>query len=128
MSATVPKSVRFRRDGTHSEILVGRDQSWESWGDRYQVCVIAASAGGFKAVRSILAGLPESFPLPIVLAQHRSAGNDSLYADLLRYKSRMRVEIASQREALRPGTLYVPPSGSHMTIETDCRLSIALGL
>ena len=37
----------------------------------------------------------------------------------------MRVEIASQREALRPGTLYVPPSGSHMMIETDCRLSIA---
>ena len=50
----------------------------------YDVVVIGASWGGLRALEQIFAGLPEDFPIPIVVAQHRDDdSDDELLARLL---------------------------------------------
>src|SRR5205085_3792227 len=44
-------------------------------GDRrpsFELVVVGASWGGIEAIQRVLGGLPEDFPLPIAIAQHRA--------------------------------------------------------
>ena len=41
----------------------------------FEIVVVGTSSGGLKALQSLLSGLPEEFPLPLVIVQHR--GRDS---------------------------------------------------
>jgi len=47
------------------------------------VVLIAASAGGFRAVSTVVRALPARFPAAIVLFQHRSPSRTSLLTQLL---------------------------------------------
>jgi chemotaxis response regulator CheB len=48
---------------------------------RPELVIRAASAGGIPAIRSILAGLPQTFPVPIAVPQHRSPGGTVIAQD-----------------------------------------------
>jgi two-component system chemotaxis response regulator CheB len=73
--------------------------------------VLVASLGGLEAFTTVLAGLPVSFPIPIVVVQHRartSNGHDGLAACLTR-RIDLPVHVAeSGADANQPGVTVVP--------------------
>jgi two-component system chemotaxis response regulator CheB len=92
---------------------------------RVQAVVIGASAGGVDALMEILAGLPASFGLPLVVVLHLSESRHSQLADIFRQRTPMQVREAVDKETLRPGTLYFAPPGYHLLVETDHSLSLS---
>jgi two-component system chemotaxis response regulator CheB len=87
--------------------------------------VMVASLGGLAAVITVLAALPESFPAPIALAQHRVPGSDDrAYAELLRRKTGLPVRIAEDASGLcLPGVTLIP-AGQTATVDSDLRFRI----
>lgn len=87
----------------------------------YDVVVIGASWGGLKAVGSVLAGLPASFPLPVVVAQHRDDdADDALLSRLLAERTGLRVVDADDKAPLAPGTVLISPPGYHVLVTEGC--------
>jgi two-component system, chemotaxis family, CheB/CheR fusion protein len=79
--------------------------------------VIGASAGGVEALSLFVSTLRRDFPAPIVIAQHLDPHRPSLLAATLERRSTLPVVLVSDVVALRPGTIYVVPSNSHVTID-----------
>jgi two-component system, chemotaxis family, protein-glutamate methylesterase/glutaminase len=77
----------------------------------FDVVVLAASAGGLKALGTVLAALPESFPAPVLVLQHRSEGLPELPSGLLARRSALPVRTASPGP-LGPGVSVLPPGTS----------------
>ena len=78
--------------------------------DKPELVAIGASAGGPSALSSLLAGLPENFPLPIVIVQHMP---DEFLPGLARWlgkHTRLKVHMAESGQALEKGSVYLAPS------------------
>lgn len=74
----------------------------------FDVVVLAASAGGVKALRAVASALPESFPTPILVVQHRSAAAPDLLPGILAARSRLPVRSATPGP-LQRGLTVLPP-------------------
>jgi two-component system, chemotaxis family, protein-glutamate methylesterase/glutaminase len=86
----------------------------------YDVVVIGASWGGLKAIETVLAELPEDFPVPIVVAQHRDDdADDQLLPRLLNRHTPLRVADADDKAALDAGTVLLAPPGYHVLLTDD---------
>jgi two-component system chemotaxis response regulator CheB len=83
------------------------------------VVLIAASAGGIRALSTILTALPRNFAAPIVLVQHRVPREKSMFSQVLQRMTPLRVEAALSGGTLRPGTIYVARPDLHLTINVD---------
>lgn len=81
-----------------------------------RVVAIASSTGGPEALSVILSGLPETFPCPLVIAQHNSDGFIPGLVEWLRRISKVKVKVAEEFETIVPGTAYLSPSEKHMEI------------
>lgn len=85
---------------------------------RYQIVTIGASWGGLGALRILLGGLLSTFPLPIVIAQHRSAdaGDASLAAY---YGARCRLPVCriEDKQPIEQGHVYLAPPDYHVLVE-----------
>ena len=57
--------------------------------------VLAASAGGVKALQTIVARLPVNFPAPVLVVQHRGPGSPGLLSGVLRARSALPVRTAA---------------------------------
>ncbi len=90
-----------------------------------QAVVIGASAGGVEALLKILSGLPASFVQPIIVVLHLPEDRPSLLPDILAYRLNMRVYEAMDKQPIEASTLYVAPSGYHLSVEKDHSLSLS---
>ena len=91
-----------------------------------QVVAVGASWGGLDALRTILRALPGDFPAPVVVVQHRAPDSHaSAFRDLLGAVTRLKVCEAEDKDALRPGTVYVAAPDYHLLVEGDS-LSLSL--
>jgi two-component system chemotaxis response regulator CheB len=90
---------------------------------RYDVVAVGASAGGLHAVRTVLGGIPATFPLPIVVVQHMDPHRRSLMAEILDRNCSLPVKDASEGERPRGGTVYVALPGHHLLVSNDRLLS-----
>jgi two-component system chemotaxis response regulator CheB len=86
--------------------------------------VVGASFGGFDALKVILAGLPESLPMPLAIVQHQGSPGAGMAALLQRYTA-LAVVDAEDKDAVRPGVVYLAPPGYHLLAE---RGSLALSI
>lgn len=77
---------------------------------------IGTSAGGLKALGTLLGALPADFPAPILVVQHLSADRESHLAALLERGCPLRVAQAVDGESVRPGHVYIAPPGQHMVV------------
>ena len=77
---------------------------------------IGASTGGPPVLRTILAGLGPSFPVPVLIVQHISQGFVQGLADWLNATTGMPVRLARHGEYGQPGHAYLAPDGCHMTV------------
>ncbi|HET7566009.1 MAG TPA: chemotaxis protein CheB [Gemmatimonadaceae bacterium] len=89
------------------------------------VVVVAASAGGPEALKVILRALPETFRLPVLIVQHRSAQSPPLLARVLGWSSTLPVREARPGDTLHPQTVYVAPPDFHMSLSADHTLALS---
>jgi two-component system chemotaxis response regulator CheB len=85
----------------------------------YAVVVIGSSLGGLDAVSTVLAELPEGFPLPIVIAQHRGTAPsaDGRLEAIWQRHTALIVCDAEDKSPILPGHVYVAPADYHLLIE-----------
>lgn len=82
----------------------------------YRLVAIAASAGGLRAVSTVLSELRQAFALPITLVQHLDPAHRSRIADILGRRTALIVKEAKDGDAIAAGVVYVAPPGRHMEI------------
>jgi two-component system chemotaxis response regulator CheB len=70
---------------------------------------MVASLGG-------LAALPASFSAAVVVVQHLESGRGSHLPEIPEGQTALGVRTAADGDALRGGTVYVAPSGHHLSI------------
>lgn len=75
---------------------------------------IASSTGGPQALAHILAGLPASFPFPVLVAQHISDGFAQGMADWLSGLCSLPVRVGEADAPIESGVIYLSPSERHM--------------
>lgn len=92
---------------------------------RYEAVVIGLSAGGMEALKLFVPMLPESFSLPIAIAQHIGEESDGFLAEYLDGISAITVKEAEDKEPLRAGHVYLAPPGYHLLIEDDRIFSLS---
>ena len=87
----------------------------------YDVVVIGASWGGLRALEQVFTGLPEDFPTPIVVAQHRDDdSDDELLSKLLNRYTPLRIVDADDKARLEGGTILLAPPGYHVLVTDGC--------
>jgi two-component system, chemotaxis family, protein-glutamate methylesterase/glutaminase len=85
--------------------------------DGYDIVAMASSAGGIAALRSVLEGLPASFPVPIVLVQHLDPRHETVLAQVLSRRTKLDVKLAEAGEQTLAGTVYIAPPDRHLLVE-----------
>ena len=81
-----------------------------------EVLVVGSSTGGPDALKDFLAQFPESFDMPILIAQHMPAVFTKIMADRLNSSSKISVSEATEGMKLEPGKAVVAPGDYHLTI------------
>jgi len=81
--------------------------------------VMGASLGGLQAVQTLLADLPATFGLPIVIVLHRHRESDVALIDLLQRSCLLRVSEAIDKQPIEVGAVYVGPPDYHVLIDHD---------
>lgn len=92
----------------------------------FQAVVVGVSAGGFKALNTILPPLPGDFPCPIIIAQHRMAAEDDFLVESLDSKCKLTFKEADDKDILKSGTIYIAPGDYHLLVEKDKTLSLSI--
>jgi two-component system chemotaxis response regulator CheB len=92
----------------------------------FDIVVVGTSTGGLKALQVLLSGLPEDFPLPVVIVQHRAKGSDIGLRDYLQQSSHMPVIEPDDKETLLPGRAYLAPRDYHLLIQNGA-LALSTG-
>ena len=82
-----------------------------------RIVAIGASTGGPPALHTILAGLPKTFPAPILIVQHMAAGFIQGFAEWLAQSASLPVHVAAHGELILPGHVYVAPDEYQMKAE-----------
>lgn len=77
---------------------------------------IVASTGGPPALAQLLSALPASYPIPILVAQHMTAGFGAGLVRWLAGAVQLRVVAAVDRMRLEAGTVYLPPDGDDLVV------------
>ena len=80
--------------------------------DHFPIVGIGASAGGIEAMQGFFRGLPETLGAAFVVVTHLSREHNSLLPDVLARLTLLEVEAATDGVPVRPGHVYVMPSGS----------------
>jgi len=90
----------------------------------FDVVAVAASAGGLSALSRLLDGLPDDFPVPLLVVQHVDPRHKSLMAEILDRRTTLRVKEAEDGEKIKKGHIYVAPSNKHLLVAAGGILSL----
>lgn len=89
-----------------------------------EIIAIGSSTGGPAALYKLLGGIPEGFPVPIVVVQHISFGFVDGLAGWLDGGSKLDVGVAVDGERIAPGRVYVAPDEHHLTVDRFRRIRL----
>lgn len=84
---------------------------------RKKILLIGASAGGPRAVVSVLKGLKKDFPAPVGVAQHMASDFVEGFSRWLEEEISLKVCLVEKSESLLQGVVYVPSGGCHAVIK-----------
>ena len=79
--------------------------------------VIGTSWGGLSAVSTVVADLPATFALPLVVVQHRSPDAPGLLAELLQHRTRLTVLEVEDKQPILAGHVFVAPPNYHLLFD-----------
>jgi two-component system chemotaxis response regulator CheB len=91
---------------------------------KVRIVAIGASTGGPPALQTILAALPKDFPAPLVIVQHMASGFVRGFVEWLAQSSSLPLHIATHRELMLPGHVYIAPDEHQMKVERGGRLAL----
>lgn len=92
-----------------------------------ELVVMGASWGGVEALNRVLAGLPRTFPAPVLLAQHRAPGmEDGLLERSLGRRSPLPVREVEDKDHMEPGHVHVAPADYHLLVEARGMLALSV--
>jgi two-component system chemotaxis response regulator CheB len=83
---------------------------------RINCVVIAASTGGPMALCQLCSGLPEDFPVPVMIVQHNTSGFDKGFVQWLDGYARLNVHLVKEGIVPLKGHVYVAPTDSHLVV------------
>jgi chemotaxis response regulator CheB len=78
------------------------------------IVVVGTSAGGVEALREMARGLPADLPAAVLIVIHTPRRSPGLVPQILNRVGALPAAHGQDREAVRPGHIYVAPAGSHM--------------
>ena len=84
----------------------------------FEIVVVGTSLGGLQALTVLLANLPQSFPLPVVIVQHRHKSSQDRLSDFLQQQTSLQITDAEDKEPIAPGRVYLAPADYHLLIES----------
>jgi two-component system chemotaxis response regulator CheB len=83
----------------------------------YDLVAIGTSTGGPVALKTVLAQLPGTLPVGVVVVQHMPAVFTKAFAERLDHCSPLRVKEAEDEDPILPGCVLLAPGNWHMTVE-----------
>lgn len=86
---------------------------------RPELLIIGASTGGPIAVQEIISQLPADYPLPILVAVHMPEAFTPTYAERLNSLCALKVQHASDGDALLAGKVLIAPGGYQTLVENN---------
>ena len=93
---------------------------------KYQLIVLGCSMGGMQAMEQVFSALPKSFPVPIVVAQHRYRTSGEALPSFLRRHSKLNVVDALDKQWVHPGNVYLAPADYHLLVDHGGELSLSV--
>jgi two-component system, chemotaxis family, protein-glutamate methylesterase/glutaminase len=102
---------------------VPRRRPAEGSGRVAQVVGVGASTGGPPALETMLACLPASFPLPLLVVQHMAPGFIEGFAKWLDRKLPVAVRLAGEGLRATPGVWFAPDD-AHLTLTKSLRFAL----
>lgn len=107
----------------HPRARLSQRKAPASWSRSASVIGICASTGGPQALASVLADIPATFPIPILVVQHMSAGFIDGFAHWLDTEVPLRVQLAAPGARPTPG-VWVAPEGAHLILSKRGRIAL----
>jgi two-component system, chemotaxis family, protein-glutamate methylesterase/glutaminase len=95
-------------------------------GKRFDAVLIGSSTGGPPVLESLICGLMESFPVPVVVAQHMPALFTKSLSERLAQSATVNVLHGDQTSHLEPGTVTIIVGGRHGRVVKDRAGGLAL--
>ena len=89
---------------------------------------VVGSTGAPRILRDMLAGLPATFALPIVVVQHTERGYAQSLCSWLGETSALPVRLGRDGHVLLPGEVVVAPDDVHMEVHTGGMVGLQSGL
>ena len=84
---------------------------------QYEIVAMGTSAGGLKALSTILSGLYPALPVSILIVQHFNPKYKSVMVDILQQRCKMKTfKVAEHDETIQPSVVYIAPPGKHMLV------------
>ena len=120
---SLPEGGESRQAGKASPPLPPGIRSWRDGRvmaeamRRYEIVVIGCSMGGMQALQTIFGALPREFPLPIAVVQHRYRTSNEGLPAFFRRHSPLTIVDSTDKEWLKPGTVYLAPANYHLLVE-----------
>jgi two-component system chemotaxis response regulator CheB len=81
------------------------------------IIVIGASAGGFEALKKLVAALPSDLPASLFVVWHMSPDVRGVLPQVLSKFGTLPAEHAVDKEPIVPGRIYVAPPNFHLLVE-----------
>ena len=82
-----------------------------------ELVVVGTSLGGLSALEIVLGGLPDHFPLAIVVVQHRGIDPNDILSLVLQVHCALPVSEPDDKEPIEGGRIYVAPADYHLLVE-----------
>jgi two-component system chemotaxis response regulator CheB len=93
-------------------------------GSQGRILAIGASTGGPAALAKVLAGLPPDLTVGVVIVQHIAEGFVPGLVSWLKTVTILNVKAAEDGEEIKPGTIYIAPTGTHTVVAGSRRLGL----
>lgn len=92
----------------------------------YDVLVIGASWGGVDMLMRLMAALPATWPLPVVIVQHQHPNSGNALERILARVSRLPVRDVEDKDLIERAQLYIAPANYHLLVEDDGTFSLSI--
>lgn len=86
---------------------------------RVEVIVIGSSTGGPNALADVLADLPATLPVPVLVVQHMPAVFTRFLADRLDHACAIAVHEGASGQRIEPGHVYIAPGDYQMVVRRN---------
>ncbi len=90
-----------------------------------KIIAIGASAGGPPVLQEILSGINPEFKIPIIIVQHIDPFFAESFCNWLRDTTKRNIMIGQDKQIIQEGTIYLPPSDSHITVSEGGYIKIS---